>query len=70
MEIRGITVYGVNVLLTSEDESAVDKSPVYLPRDLIDAAIANGSLEAGALKHVRVYPPAKEWPERWRFLKE
>jgi hypothetical protein len=70
MEIRGITVYGVNVLLTSEDDSAVDNSPVYLPRDLIDTAIAKGNLEAGALKGIRCYPPAKEWPERWRFLKE
>lgn len=70
MPIRGITIYGANVMLTSDDESSVSREPVYLAAEMIDAAIADGSLEAGAFNNVRVAPPVSEWPEHWRILKE
>jgi hypothetical protein len=37
---------------------------------MIDAAIADGTFEAGAFRNVRVHPPVEEWPERWLILKE
>ena len=70
MSIRGITIYGANVMLTSDDESSVSSEPVYLAAEMIDAAIATGALEAGRLNNVTVSPPVEEWPPEWRILKE
>lgn len=70
MPIRGITIYGANVMLTSDDEPSVSREPVFLPASMIDAAITDGSLEPGAFNNVTVHPPVSEWPEHWRHLKE
>jgi hypothetical protein len=70
MAIAGLLLYGTTAFLTSEDGIAVSREPVYLTASMIDAAIADGTLEAGAFNNVTVQPPACEWPERWRHLKE
>jgi hypothetical protein len=71
MEITGLYVYGATTFLNSEDGSAeVSRNPVFLPASFIDAAIAVGSLKAGAFQNVRVNPPPDEWPERWKHLRE
>jgi len=68
--VKGLMVYGASTLLTSGDEVTISQEPVYLPAEMIDAAILEGKLQAGAFRNVTVQPPAEEWPERWRFLKE
>ena len=69
MAISGLLIDGATVFLNSEYGSSVSRDPVYLPASVIDAAIADGTFEAGALKNVRVTPPVALWPERWKFLK-
>jgi len=68
--VKGIMIYGASTLLTSGDEVTVSQEPVYLTAEMIDSAILEGKLRAGALNNVTVQPPASEWPERWRFLRE
>lgn len=68
--VNGLMIYGTSTLLTSGDEVSVSQEPVYLTASMVDAAILDGSLKAGAFNNVTVVPPVDQWPERWRFLKE
>ena len=70
MSISGLMIYGATALLTSEGEPTVSREPVFLAAQMIDAAIADGTLERGAFNNVRVTPPVEAWPEHWRHLKE
>jgi hypothetical protein len=72
MPIAGITIVsGATTLLTSEDSEAfASDEPVFLPARMIDTAINNGTLQAGAFNRVTVYPPVEAWPPEWKFLKE
>jgi hypothetical protein len=70
MSIPGITLIGAITMLTSDDDSSVSSDPVYIPAEIIEANIANGSWQAGHLNGISVMPPVEAWPPEWRALKE
>lgn len=68
--IPGIMLIGTTGMLQGPDDPtpAVVNDPVYLPAEVIESAINDGSLKAGVFKNVQVHPPVEQWPERWHFL--
>jgi hypothetical protein len=72
MSIHGLLVYGATALLQGADDPVPEASrePVWLSAETIDAAIASGHLQAGALDQFTVTPlDVSSWPDRWKHLK-
>ncbi len=76
--IRGLTTelaryvddsYPESDLAPRREESAWG-DPVYLSEDMVDVAIAGGTLSAGSLNGMQVSPPRNTWPPRWHMLKD
>jgi hypothetical protein len=65
MSPKGILIAAVTI--SAEGTSA---DPVWLPAELIDSAMEDGTLEPGALNNVTILlPPIGCWPARWRSLR-